>query len=271
MQYCDGISIKDVQAVYSGCHGRLWELLMGKQIHIGGMDSSMDLARSASIKPGTHGVDFCCCNGAGMRFLIQFAKVAAMTGIDATGPIIEKAKQYCRIDNLEDKLNFVHADVCDTPLAGNSVDFVWGEDAWCYVADKHKLTAQAVRIVKPGGIIAFTDWIEGPAKLTDDQAQRFMSFMKFPTLADIDDYPVLFQARNCRVLARRFTGRFAPSIDLYISMLSNPLAFDALAILDFDRVLFEQVLTEMKFVQSLARNGAVEQGLFVIQKPHTGV
>ena len=43
-------------------------------------------------------------------------------------------------------------------------DFVWGEDAWCYVVDKKQLIAEAVRLVKPGGMIAFTDWIEGPAR-----------------------------------------------------------------------------------------------------------
>jgi SAM-dependent methyltransferase len=31
----------------------------------------------------------------------------------------------------------------------------WSEDAWCYVADKPKLIAEAVRMVRPGGVIAF--------------------------------------------------------------------------------------------------------------------
>ena len=78
------IHLSDVQAVYSGPEGRLWELLMGEQIHIGGFQSSMDLAQRAGIAAGSQGVDLCCCTGAGMRFLARFCNVAHMTGVDAT-------------------------------------------------------------------------------------------------------------------------------------------------------------------------------------------
>ena len=44
MKTLEKIGLKDVQAVYSGPEGRLWELIMGQQIHIGGFTSSMDLA-----------------------------------------------------------------------------------------------------------------------------------------------------------------------------------------------------------------------------------
>ena len=66
MKTLEKIGLKDVQTVYSGPEGRLWELIMGQQIHIGGFTSSMDLAKKAGIDPGTEGVDLCCCNGAGM-------------------------------------------------------------------------------------------------------------------------------------------------------------------------------------------------------------
>ena len=57
---------------------------MGEQIHIGGFQSSMDLAQRAGIAAGSRGVDLCCCTGAGMRFLARFLNVAHMTGVDAT-------------------------------------------------------------------------------------------------------------------------------------------------------------------------------------------
>ena len=78
MKIVEGIVLKDVQAVYSGPEGNLWELIMGEQIHIGGFTSSMDLAERAGIKPGDRGVDLCCCSGAGMRFLVRFKNVASM-------------------------------------------------------------------------------------------------------------------------------------------------------------------------------------------------
>ncbi|MBK6658726.1 MAG: hypothetical protein IPG43_11505 [Proteobacteria bacterium] len=80
-----GVSLDTVRAVYSGAEGDLWELLMGQQIHIGGMQSSLELAKQAGIGAGQRGVDLCCCNGAGMRLLVRMQGVAFMIGVHAIG------------------------------------------------------------------------------------------------------------------------------------------------------------------------------------------
>ncbi|MCE5198007.1 hypothetical protein LLG39_03440 [bacterium] len=49
MMSISGIGLNDVQAVYSGPEGDLWELIMGRQVHIGGFKSSMDLIEKAGI------------------------------------------------------------------------------------------------------------------------------------------------------------------------------------------------------------------------------
>jgi hypothetical protein len=85
MKHLDGLGLSDVQQVYSGPEGRLWELVMGEQIHIGGFASSMDLATRAGIGEGQGGVDLCCCNGAGMRFLVKYRQVRSMHGVDEIG------------------------------------------------------------------------------------------------------------------------------------------------------------------------------------------
>ena len=92
MQQADGIGVADVQAVYDGAEGDLWELVMGEQIHIGGMSASMDLAERASIAAGSEGADLCCCNGAGMRFLVRFRDVGHMTGVDVTERIVRRGR-----------------------------------------------------------------------------------------------------------------------------------------------------------------------------------
>jgi len=84
MKSVPGISLKDVQDVYSGPEGQLWELIMGEQIHIGGLTSSMDLADTAALAPGLRGADLCCCTGAGMRFLVGMRQAGHMAGVDAT-------------------------------------------------------------------------------------------------------------------------------------------------------------------------------------------
>lgn len=265
MKSVSGIGLKDVQGVYSGPEGKLWELVMGEQIHIGGLTSSMDLAEQAGIRAGMTGVDLCCCSGAGMRFLVRFRNVARMIGVDATKTMVELGEQRCRQVGLTDRVQFAFADVCSSGLADGSADFVWGEDAWCYVVDKNKLIAEAVRIVKPDGIIAFTDWVEG-GDLSQPDAERFLRFMKFPNIESLGGYRDLLQANGCEVIVAKDTGRFSPCIDLYLNMLSTQLTYDALRIIAFDQDMMAALAAEMAFTQQLARAGTIAQGLFVARK-----
>ena len=141
------VELRDVQAVYSGPEGDLWELIMGEQIHIGGFRSSMALAECAGIGAGMWGVDLCCCTGAGMRFFGPLP-----TGSHAMGrrrrhgdghPAGHRAVPRAG----HDRPGPVHAGrrLPDGPSQRVGADFVWGEDAWCYVVDKQALVAEAAR------------------------------------------------------------------------------------------------------------------------------
>ena len=256
------ITLDNVKAVYSGAEGALWELIMGEQIHIGGMASSNALADAAGLAQGLHGVDLCCCSGAGMRFLVRFRGAASMRGIDATPRSIANCRARCEAEGSADRIEGILADACSTGLPSASADFVWGEDAWCYVVDKPALVAEAARIVKPGGTIAFTDWMEGEG-LSDAEAHRFMTFMKFPSLASIADYTRLLADSGCEVRAAENTGQFARHIDLYLDMLSMQLSYDAFRIIGFDAPLKNALAAEMAFARDLAHAGKIAQGRFV--------
>lgn len=266
MKTLESIHLPDVQNVYGGPEGRIWELIMGRQIHIGGFVSSMDLAAKAGIAKGSRGADFCCCSGEGMRFLVRFCGAGSMTGVDATGAVLEQCRLRCREEGLCEKITCIQADVCKTGLPSGSFDFVWGEDAWCYVEDKNALVREAARILRPGGTIAFTDWVEGPAGLSDSEAKRFMAFMKFPTLEDMPGYRKTLEAHGFKINGAENTGRFGPYMDLYLDMVSKQLTFDVLRIIGYDQALLQAMAAEMEFMRTLAHAGKIAQGLFVARK-----
>lgn len=266
MFYHPFIHLIHVQSVYSGPEGELWELIMGEQIHIGGWSSSLDLLNKACIPPRSTGIDLCCCTGAGMRFLLRYGSANRMIGVDATQKMIDLGKLRCCRQNVSDRVEFVHADVCDSGLPDRTADFIWGEDAWCYVADKPRLIAEAARLAKPGGIIAFTDWVEGDQPLTEQEAHRFMKFMKFPSFAGLTDYTHLLRSYGCDIVHAENTHRFMPYIDLYIEMLTGQLTYDALRIIQFDLQAWSILQQEMAFMQDLAKQQKIMQGLFVAKK-----
>ena len=266
MQTLSSISLADVQAVYDGAEGNLWELVMGEQIHIGGFTSSMDLAEQARIGSGMRGVDLCCCNGAGMRFLVRFRGVDGMIGVDATHTVLERGRRRTEEEGLSDRIEFVEADVCESGLPDESADFVWGEDAWCYVTDKDRLVSEAARIVRCGGTIAFTDWVAGPQAMSDAESERYLAFMKFPNVLTLDEYRAHLDSHGFDVHTATDTGRFPAYVDLYLDMLTKQLTYDALKRIGWDTELMGMLGGEMTFIQELAHDHKISQGLIVAQR-----
>lgn len=259
-----GAKLSDVQSIYSSAVRDLWVLCMGEQIHAGGMMSSMELAKSAGIKEGMHGVDLCCCLGAGMRFLAKNFKVK-MDGVDATPSALSKAKEHATAEKLSDKFNFIEADVTKIPVEAGKYDFVWGEDAWCYVEDKDKLISEAARILKPGGTIAFTDWIDGPKGLTDEEAFRINDFMKFPYMESLEGYKNLLVKHGFEIKEAAYIP-FAKYVDLYLTMLTEQHTYDALRLIGDDMALFQAMGAEFGFIQQKAHEDKITRGRFVAVK-----
>jgi ubiquinone/menaquinone biosynthesis C-methylase UbiE len=260
------IGLADVRAAYETSEGELSELIMGEQVHIGGMLSSQHLAKRAGIQAGMVGVDLCCCTGAGMRFLVRFYDVARMTGVDATERMIEQGRRRCQQEGLSDRISFLHADACTSRLPDHSCDFVWGEDAWCYVVDKAKLIAEATRIVRPGGVIAFTDWLAGPTTMSEEDAERLLRFMTFPGLLTLSEYSRLLEANGCHLETAEDTGWLAPYLDLYRQMITMQLTYDALKLIGFDQKRMETLEEDRRFMQKLAHDGSLVQGRLVARK-----
>jgi len=163
-----------VAACYSGPEQDVWELVMGKQVDVGGASSTLELAQKAGVGPGMKGVELNCNNGGGMRALVRLGGVDSMIGVELTKSVVETGKKRTEEEGLSDKIAFINKNSLDNGLPDASADFVYSKDAWCYMPDKQLIIDQAARIVKPGGKVMFTDWIEGEG-LSDQEAQRLAS------------------------------------------------------------------------------------------------
>lgn len=249
------ITLKDVNAVYSGPEGQLWEMIMGEQIHVGGFASSMALAQKAGIKEGQKVLDLCCALGAGLRFLVKFNKVKGC-GLDGTPHMLEEAKRRAKRDGMDGSIEFKLGDVTSIPWDKDTFDVVWGEDAWCYVTDKDKQISEAARVLRKGGTIAFTDWVEGPAGLSDADAERINRFMKFPYMESQKGYEALLRKHGFNVkVSEDLTPEFAGYIQFYIDMLTKQLTFDALRIISWDMNMMQAMGGEMGFMLEKAKAG----------------
>ena len=264
-QSSDGAAREAVREVYDGPEGELFSLVMGEQIHLGGLEASRALAEAAGIRGG-HGVDLCCCNGAGMRFLVRFQEVESMIGIDLAESVVNLGRDRCERDGSASQIEFRLGDACASDLADESADFVWSEDAWCYVPNKDRLVAEAVRIVRRGGTIAFSDWVEGPTGMSSGERAFLSASMKFDNLETLDGYRNLLQAEGCEVLLVEDTGLFASQMALFAEILAKQLRWDALRLLDFDERKVDALIQGFRVLSDWGAAGKIAQARFVARR-----
>jgi ubiquinone/menaquinone biosynthesis C-methylase UbiE len=258
------IPLTKVNEVYDGPEGVLWELIMGEQIHVGGFKSSMELAQRAGIQKGQKVLDLCSALGGGVRFLVRHFGVQGH-GLDGTQTMFSEAQKRTKDAGLEAEYKL--GDVTDIPWDDATFDVVWGEDAWCYVVDKEKLVQEAHRVLKPGSTIAFTDWIEGPAGLADDEAERINTFMKFPYMENLEGYKTVLGKTGFEVKeASDLTEEFAGYIDFYIKMLTDQLTTDALRIIGHNMEMMQAMGGEMGYMAEKAHQGKFGRGRFIATK-----
>jgi ubiquinone/menaquinone biosynthesis C-methylase UbiE len=134
------------------------ELFPHDQDHYGGLAANDVLAARAGIGKDTLVADFCAGLGGPSRYFAH-RYGADVTGIELTPARVKGAEELTRRVGLEHKVRVVEGNVMQVPLAAECVDVVVSQEALLHVPDKPRALAEAYRILKPGGRIAFTDWV----------------------------------------------------------------------------------------------------------------
>jgi ubiquinone/menaquinone biosynthesis C-methylase UbiE len=134
------------------------DLFPHDQDHYGGLAANDALAQRAAIGQGTRVADFCAGLGGPARYL-AYRYGADITGIELTPARVKGAQELTRCVGLQDKVRVIEGNVMQAPLTDASIDVVVSQEALLHVPDKRRALAEAFRILKPGGRIAFTDWV----------------------------------------------------------------------------------------------------------------
>jgi cyclopropane fatty-acyl-phospholipid synthase-like methyltransferase len=175
------------------------DLYAHDQDHYGGINATDELARQAQIGPGTAVADFCAGLGGTVRYLAH-KYGADVTGVELTPVRAAGAKELTRLVGLQGIARIVEGNVMDAPLADASVDAVVSQEAFCHVPDVKKAVAEAKRILKTGGRLAFTDWVANqPLEAAD--VQLMWDGMAIQPLRSIPDYRHLVEGTGLKVLS----------------------------------------------------------------------
>lgn len=129
-------------------------------LSIGGVESTDTLAALADLNASSHVLDIGCGVG-GPALRLAESVGCRVVGLDLIESTVAQATATALDRGLGQLVSFEAGDATALPFADDSFDVVWGQDAWCHVPEKAKLVEEAWRVLRPGGIIAFTDWLAG--------------------------------------------------------------------------------------------------------------
>jgi ubiquinone/menaquinone biosynthesis C-methylase UbiE len=257
------ITINDVNQVYSGPIGILWEMLMGDHIHVGGEEETKKLAEKAKISKDQTVLDVCSALGGPARYLAKHYGCEVI-GLDATHNMIDEAERRTEHKPYASLITYEFGNAIDMPFKKESFDVVWGQDAWCYITDKNRLIEEAYRVLKPSGTIAFTDWLM-VGKLSEKEWYSLNEFMAFPYMETLKGYSTMLKSTGFIIESIEDESLdFADHCHMYQEKLRTELKH--VIIKTYGNELFEAADNGLSLWVQAADEGKVGRGRIIAKK-----
>ena len=187
-----------VQEFYDGPADTIYRTTWGEDLHLAVRRAKGDtheeamrrtseiMASHLRLEKGSEVLDLGSGYGAPARYLAsRFG--ARVTGLNVSSVEIDLARRLTRAAGLDRQVSFDHGDFHDLPYADDSFDVVWSQASLMYGADKHRILAEAYRVMKPSGVLDFTD-ILASRGLAPSERERLYERVRTPEMWDIEAY-----------------------------------------------------------------------------------
>jgi cyclopropane fatty-acyl-phospholipid synthase-like methyltransferase len=232
------------------------------QDHFGGFAATDTLARLVNISRSTHILDVCCGLGGPARYL-AYHYGNHVTGIDLNQSRVEGAVRLTDMVGLEEKVSFYHANALSSALPSDEFDALIAQEAFCHIANKPLLLTECVRLLKPGGLIAFTD-ILATTSMTTTVRKRLHQEMAFTELNTLDGYQALLKVSGCELkeaedLSEEWARILVERLAMYRSLKDQTVA-------RFGNEHFEKWDRAYSFFVRLYTSGELGGGRFLARK-----
>lgn len=197
------------------------------QDHFGGTEAVDVLAERAGIKAHHQVLDVCSGMGGPARLLAHRIG-CRVTGIDLTQSRVESARRLTERVGLSHLVDFVHGDATAMPLPDAAYDVLVSQEAWAHVPDRSNLIAECARVLKPGGVIAFTSIVTREGLTSGEQA-RLAAEMASPEVPSPQDFTDLLLQNGCPVritddLSAEWTEILIDRLEMYRSLRDTTVA-----------------------------------------------
>ena len=197
------------------------------QDHYGGIGALEKLAQEAGIARRHNVLDICSGMGGPARYLAHGIG-CRVTGIDLTESRVDGANRLTKLARLDHLVAYRLGSALDMPFSDASFDVAISQESWAHIPDKSRLIAQAVRVLKPSGVIAFTDIVR-VGTMSDETRQKLRDGMTFMEIESYEGYKKLLAESACVVekcadLSEEWTSILQKRLAMYRSLKDSTVA-----------------------------------------------
>lgn len=157
----------------------------------GGAEEVADILAGVAIA-GREVLDLGCGIGGASLMLAREREAGRVLGIDVEQDSIARAAAAVEAAGLARRVTVQLVAPGPIPLPDAGFDVVFSKDVFCHVPDKTPLFAEALRVLRPGGVFAFGDWVkgeDGPGSAAyDDWAARLRATGLLFHFGDLEAY-----------------------------------------------------------------------------------
>ncbi len=279
------IAVDDVKKTTIRQHYQLgtafYWLLWGPHIHHGlwsGNESSRQaqcqltdtLADLAELRDGNRVVDIGCGMGGSA---IRLAKLRGchVTGVTLSPVQRRWASVTARLQHQQHQTRFIAGDAEEVNFESGSFDAVWSVECTEHLFDKPSFFRRAAEWLKPGGRLAICVWFEGEDSSRPgyrEQVEEICRRFVCPSLGTMQDYVGWIEHAGLNICHQiDWTERAAKTWEICKRRVARTGVRQLARLVDRDQVAF---LDGFDTLLSAYRNGAMQYGAIVAEKPHDG-
>ena len=212
----------------------LYEDLWGEHVHHGYWDPGQapgaegadrraatdrlvrELVAFAGIGAGAHVLDVGCGIG-GSALYLAGSLGCTVDGVTLSAAQVERARQKARDAGLDGRARFHQADALRTGYPDECFDAIWALESLMHIADRAAFFAEALRLLRPGGVLAIATWAvrEGELSAQEDAlVKQILRHQVMPSFSSLPQHERLAVAAGFeRVAAVDWTAAVANSWD----------------------------------------------------------